>query len=173
MDESKSALLFVGAASRKSGGSSKSSKNAAKDGDHQAGTSSSSKNNQNASETTFNVNIKIGSGPKASDSSNGGPSSSKSSGKHRLDSSSGGNPPKRQKTNGPGPSEPVDGISEDAVRRYLMRKPMTAKDLLQKFKKSKGHEGDNRVAIIAEILKKLNPVRQTINEKLYFSLKST
>ena len=66
-----------------------------------------------------------------------------------------------------------DGITEEAVRRYLMRKPMTAKDLLQKFKKSKtGQQSDNRVAIIADILKKLNPVKQTINDKLYFSLKS-
>jgi transcription initiation factor TFIIF subunit alpha len=63
-----------------------------------------------------------------------------------------------------------DGITEEAVRRYLMRKPMTCTDLLQKFKNKVSQKGD-LVHTIAQILKRLNPEKQTIKNKLYFSLK--
>lgn len=66
-----------------------------------------------------------------------------------------------------------EGISEDAVRRYLMRKPMTTTELLQKFRsKRTGISGDHLVTTIAQILKKLNPERQTIKGKLYLSIKA-
>ena len=67
-----------------------------------------------------------------------------------------------------------DGVSEEAIRRYLMRKPMTAKELFRKFKnKSKGKGSREKIAHqIAGILKKINPEKQTRNGELYLSLKS-
>lgn len=59
---------------------------------------------------------------------------------------------------------------EDAVRRYLMRKPMCVIDLLQKFK-NKVTNKEGLGPIIVSILKKLNPEKTTIKGKQYFSLK--
>ena len=88
--------------------------------------------------------------------------------KHKLEKGSPtGHASKRQRIDR---SESTDGITEDAVRRYLMRKPMTATDLLLKFK-NKLQQRDNLVESITAILKKLNPEKQTIKGKLYFSLK--
>ncbi|XP_034254721.1 general transcription factor IIF subunit 1 [Thrips palmi] len=65
------------------------------------------------------------------------------------------------------------GITEDAVRRYLMRKPMTTTELLQKFKSKKtGLSSEQLVNIMTQILKKINPVRQTIKGKMYLSIKA-
>ncbi|XP_073973963.1 transcription factor IIFalpha [Rhodnius prolixus] len=67
-----------------------------------------------------------------------------------------------------------NGITEEAVRRYLMRKPMTATELLQKFKSRKtGLSSDQLVNVMTQILKKINPVKQTIQNKMYFSIKPT
>ena len=64
------------------------------------------------------------------------------------------------------------GITEDAVRRYLMRKPMTATELLQKFKSKKaGLSSEQLVNIMTQIIKKINPVKQTIKGKMYLSIK--
>lgn len=65
-----------------------------------------------------------------------------------------------------------DGITEEAVRRYLMRKPMTCTDLLQKFKNKVSTKSD-LVTTMAQILKRLNPEKQTIKNKTYFSLRPT
>ena len=66
------------------------------------------------------------------------------------------------------------GITEEAVRRYLTRKPMTTKDLLQKFKtKRTGLTNKQTVEMIASILKKLQPEQKTIKGKMYLSLKSS
>lgn len=71
-----------------------------------------------------------------------------------------------------GSEDAPQGITEDAVRRYLTRKPMTSKDLLQKFKtKRTGLSNDETVKKIAAILKKLQPDQKTIKGKLYLSLK--
>ncbi|KAK9700495.1 Transcription initiation factor IIF, alpha subunit (TFIIF-alpha) [Popillia japonica] len=71
----------------------------------------------------------------------------------------------------PGASE--SGITEDAVRKYLMRKPMTTTELLQKFKSKKtGLSSDQLVNIMTQILKKINPVKQTLKGKMYLSIKS-
>ncbi|XP_059155268.1 general transcription factor IIF subunit 1-like [Physella acuta] len=68
--------------------------------------------------------------------------------------------------------EDSEGISEDAIRRYLMRKPMTTKDLLQKFKSKKLNMTNEKIThVIAQLLKKINPDKMTINKKLYLSLK--
>lgn len=59
-----------------------------------------------------------------------------------------------------------EGITEDAVKRYLMRKPMTTKDLLQKFKnKCKGMSSQQMVNTLTLILKKLNPERTIVKDK--------
>lgn len=64
------------------------------------------------------------------------------------------------------------GITEDAVRRYLMRKPMTTTELLQKFKSKKtGLTSEQLVNVMTQLLKKINPVKQTIKGKMFLSLK--
>uniref|UniRef100_K7FJV8 Transcription initiation factor IIF subunit alpha n=1 Tax=Pelodiscus sinensis TaxID=13735 RepID=K7FJV8_PELSI len=57
-------------------------------------------------------------------------------------------------------------LTEEAVRRYLTRKPMTTKDLLKKFQTKKtGLSSEQTVNVLAQILKRLNPERKMINEK--------
>ncbi|CAH1773447.1 unnamed protein product [Owenia fusiformis] len=69
---------------------------------------------------------------------------------------------------------PSDGISEEAVRRYLMRKPMTVVDLVKKFKsKNPGLNNDDMGKAIVQILKKVNPEKSKHQGKLYLSLKAT
>lgn len=71
----------------------------------------------------------------------------------------------------PGANE--SGITEDQVRRYLMRKPMTTTELLQKFKSKKtGLTSEQLVNIMTQILKKINPTKQTIKNKMYLSIKA-
>ncbi|KAK7100494.1 general transcription factor IIF subunit 1-like [Littorina saxatilis] len=66
-----------------------------------------------------------------------------------------------------------DGITEDAIRRYLQRKPMTTKDLLQKFRSKKLNLTKEQMThAIAQLLKRINPERTMINKKLYLSLKA-
>uniref|UniRef100_A0A2M4AFP7 Transcription initiation factor IIF subunit alpha n=1 Tax=Anopheles triannulatus TaxID=58253 RepID=A0A2M4AFP7_9DIPT len=66
------------------------------------------------------------------------------------------------------------GITEEAVRRYLMRKPMTTTELLTKFKNKKtGVSSDKLVETMTQILKRINPVKQTIQGKMYLSIKVT
>uniref|UniRef100_A0A8C9M1K2 Transcription initiation factor IIF subunit alpha n=1 Tax=Panthera tigris altaica TaxID=74533 RepID=A0A8C9M1K2_PANTA len=63
-------------------------------------------------------------------------------------------------------------VTEDAVRRYLTRKPMTTKDLLKKFQTKKtGLSSEQTVNVLAQILKRLNPERKMISDKMHFSLK--
>ncbi|XP_069783594.1 general transcription factor IIF subunit 1 isoform X2 [Narcine bancroftii] len=63
-------------------------------------------------------------------------------------------------------------LTEEAVRRYLTRKPMTTKDLLKKFQTKKtGLSSEQTVNVLAQILKKLNPERKMINDKMHFFLK--
>ncbi|XP_051995281.1 general transcription factor IIF subunit 1-like isoform X1 [Xyrauchen texanus] len=71
------------------------------------------------------------------------------------------------------PSLPFSDVqlTEDAVRRYLIRKPMTTKDLLKKFQtKRTGLSSEQTVNVLAQILKRLNPERKNINEKMHFYL---
>uniref|UniRef100_A0A8C5SJD1 Transcription initiation factor IIF subunit alpha n=1 Tax=Laticauda laticaudata TaxID=8630 RepID=A0A8C5SJD1_LATLA len=74
-----------------------------------------------------------------------------------------------------GKSTPSSGdvqLTEDAVRRYLTRKPMTTKDLLKKFQTKKtGLSSEQTVNVLAQILKRLNPERKNINDKMHFFLK--
>ena len=71
-----------------------------------------------------------------------------------------------------GSEEGPQGITEEAVRRYLTRKPMTSKDFLQKFKsKRTGLSNDETVKKLAAIVRKIQPEQKTIKGKLYLSLK--
>nr|XP_033780722.1 general transcription factor IIF subunit 1 isoform X2 [Geotrypetes seraphini] len=74
-----------------------------------------------------------------------------------------------------GKSTPSSGdvqLTEEAVRRYLTRKPMTTKDLLKKFQTKKtGLSSEQTVNVLAQILKRLNPERKKISEKMHFFLK--
>lgn len=64
--------------------------------------------------------------------------------------------------------------TEEAVRRYLMRKPMTTTELLKKIQsKKKGVSSDELVEEMTGILKKINPSKQRIQGKMYLSLKAT
>lgn len=67
-----------------------------------------------------------------------------------------------------------EGINEETIRRYLARKPMTAKELVQKFKSKKlNMSNEQMTSTIAQLLKKINPERSTINNTMYLSLKKT
>lgn len=64
--------------------------------------------------------------------------------------------------------------TEEAVRRYLMRKPMTTTELLKKIQSKKtGVSSDELVEMMTQILKKINPNRQRHQGKMYLSLKPT
>ncbi|CAH2099467.1 unnamed protein product [Euphydryas editha] len=80
-------------------------------------------------------------------------------------------PAKRPKLD---PSYTECGVTEEAVRRYLARKPMTTTELLTKFKsKRTGVSSERLVETMTQILKRINPVKQNINGKMYLSIKST
>lgn len=94
----------------------------------------------------------------------------------------GGEPPaaKRLKLE-PGPQPPSGKctpssgevqLTEEAVRRYLTRKPMTTKDLLKKFQTRRtGLSSEQTVNALAQLLKRLNPERKVIGDKMHFFLK--
>lgn len=66
------------------------------------------------------------------------------------------------------------GNTEEAVRRYLMRKPMTTTELLKKIQSKKtGVSSDDLVELMTAVLKKINPSKQRIQGKMYLSLKTT
>ncbi|XP_016113310.1 general transcription factor IIF subunit 1-like isoform X3 [Sinocyclocheilus grahami] len=88
--------------------------------------------------------------------------------------------PSPQSSSGKGTPQPVSGkstpissdvlLTEDAVCRYLIRKPMTTKDLLKKFQtKRTGLSSEQIVNVLAQILKRLNPERKN-NDKMHFYL---
>uniref|UniRef100_A0A096LTR8 Transcription initiation factor IIF subunit alpha n=1 Tax=Poecilia formosa TaxID=48698 RepID=A0A096LTR8_POEFO len=69
------------------------------------------------------------------------------------------------------PSSSDVQLTEEAVRRYLIRKPMTTKDLLKKFQtKRTGLSSEQTVNVLAQILKRLNPERKMVNDKMHFYL---
>jgi len=73
---------------------------------------------------------------------------------------------------GSGSSTGNEAISEDAVRRYLKRRPMTTTDLLKKFRSKKtGIQNAQLVQLLANILKKINPHKQKTKGVTYLSLK--
>ncbi|XP_025111073.1 general transcription factor IIF subunit 1-like isoform X2 [Pomacea canaliculata] len=83
--------------------------------------------------------------------------------------------PKKARSYSPLPSvgsSSSDGITEEAIRRYLQRKPMTTKDLLQKFRSKKlNMTSEQMTHTIVQLLKRINPEKTHVNKKLYLSLK--
>ena len=66
------------------------------------------------------------------------------------------------------------GNTEEAVRRYLTRKPMTTTELLKKIQSKKtGVSSDELVELMTAVLKKINPSKQRVQGKMYLSLKAT
>lgn len=66
-----------------------------------------------------------------------------------------------------------NGITEEAIRRYLTHKPMTTTDLMRKFKTKKtGLSKEQTVNAIAAILKKIQLHQEKVDGKLYLSIKS-
>lgn len=64
-------------------------------------------------------------------------------------------------------------LTLENVRRYLMRKPMTATDLLKKLKsKNQNLSKTEYTRQLTEILKRLNPDKKKVNENLYLSIPS-
>ncbi|KAK3091899.1 hypothetical protein FSP39_023552 [Pinctada imbricata] len=62
--------------------------------------------------------------------------------------------------------------TEDAIRRYLMRKPMTAKEILAKFSNKRlNMTKEQMIATVGSLLKKINPEKKNIHNKMYFMLK--
>jgi len=65
-----------------------------------------------------------------------------------------------------------EGVSEESIRRYLMRKPITTKELIKKFKsKTRNISSHDLVHQIGTLLKKINPEKVNIKGELYLSLK--
>jgi len=62
------------------------------------------------------------------------------------------------------------GITEEAVRRYLLRKPFTSAQLINKFKNRSNLSSKQLVTAIGLILKKINPEKQIIEDKMYLIL---
>merc|ERR1719495_2811771 len=72
----------------------------------------------------------------------------------------------------PGAMQGNEAISEEAVRRYLKRRPMTTTDLLKKFRSKKtGIQNAQLVQLLANILKKINPHKHKVKGVTYLSLK--
>ena len=65
-----------------------------------------------------------------------------------------------------------DGVTEEIIRKYLMRKPMTIKDLLQKLHKNTGIQKEKLSETIAPILRRINPDKLKINDKLHLHIKN-
>ena len=66
---------------------------------------------------------------------------------------------------------------EEMIRRYLMRKPMTTKAILQKLKKNRvkgsgGNKNELEVVKIAEIIRKINPEKQLVNKELLLFIRA-
>lgn len=89
--------------------------------------------------------------------------------KHEAESSTS----KKIRTDSPSVGSAKDGITESAIRRYLTRKPMTTKELVQKFNAKKLNlTKEQMTSTIAQLVKKINPDKKFINNKLYLSLKA-
>lgn len=67
---------------------------------------------------------------------------------------------------------PFAGITEAEVRKYLLRKPHTTKELVAKFKRrcAGSMSKDEIVRRLADVLKALKPNQRKVNGVLQFSL---
>ena len=87
-----------------------------------------------------------------------------------MASGSGTPPSKKAK-----PAESTSVITEEEVQRYLSRKPITSRELVKKFTSKKTDIDKNLVPeILSRIIKRMpNVEKKRIDDKFYFSLKST
>lgn len=71
-------------------------------------------------------------------------------------------------------AESTSSITEDEVRRYLSRKPITSRELVKKFTSKKTDLDKNQVPeILSRIIKRMpNVEERRIDGKLYLSLKT-
>lgn len=77
-------------------------------------------------------------------------------------------------SHGGGGSGGSNGITEEEVRRYLQRKPLSTTDLVAKFKpRCQGMGKQEIVQCLADILKRLKPEQFRRKDVLYFSLKNS
>lgn len=70
--------------------------------------------------------------------------------------------------------ESTASITEEEVRRYLERKPITSKELVKKFTSKKPDMDKQKVVnTLSDIIRRMKDVEQIkIKEKLYLSLKT-
>ena len=68
-----------------------------------------------------------------------------------------------------------DSITEEEVKRYLLRRPIASKDLVRKFINKKTEMDRNRIVeVLHKIIERLKNVeKQTVKGKLFLSLKTT
>ncbi|CAG9766082.1 unnamed protein product [Ceutorhynchus assimilis] len=143
--------------------------------DEDATTSTNSNNKKKKAEKKDNNKEKVETKtePTSAESSRAGTPTP--DGKRKLVNEAMAGPSKKPKLDLPNfiPGLAESGITEDAVRKYLMRKPMTTTELLQKFKSKKtGLSSEQLVNIMTQILKKINPTKQTLKGKMYLSIKA-
>lgn len=109
--------------------------------------------------------------PKPVSSSSNGDANKDKGIKRKVEKSADVKPPSVKKHRA---DDSAEAQIEDDLRKYLTRKPMTTKDLLQKFRTKKLSMTNEKLQqVIAQLLKKINPDRNTINKKLYLSLKKS
>lgn len=67
-----------------------------------------------------------------------------------------------------------NSITEEEVKRYLMRRPIASKDLVRKFINKKTEMDRNRIVeVLHKVIEGLKNVeKQTVKGKLYLSLKN-
>lgn len=119
-------------------------------------------NGSNSADTLFKQGSSTGATSFGSSIGENGTGPSGSNVKRKLDASS-SHPSTSKKAR---PNGPEEILSEETIRRYLMRKPMTAKELFKKFKsKISNVRSHDLVGKIAEILKKINPDSQKVRDK--------
>ncbi|XP_055349360.1 general transcription factor IIF subunit 1-like [Paramacrobiotus metropolitanus] len=100
-----------------------------------------------------------------------GVASATGKGKRKLESESPATASKRGK-GASGPATTPDGKLEAYIRSYLIRKPLTSKELLKKLVTKHGIRPEDLKSRLGEIIKRLNPEKTNINGKLYMHLKS-
>lgn len=66
----------------------------------------------------------------------------------------------------------TSSISEEEVKRYLLRRPIASKDLVRKFTNKKTDMDRNKIVeVLHQIIEKMKNVnKQTVKGKLYLSL---
>lgn len=81
---------------------------------------------------------------------------------------------KKIKTEDAATSKRQDEMLEESIKRYLTRRPMTTKEILIKMKsKLPNLSKEQLTTSVASLLKRINPEKKQINDKLHFLLKKS